>query len=309
MKRQPQPIRTVAVVGAGAVGLFYGAKLQRAGLEVTFQTASGAAALAVRPLVVKSVWGDFRLKLRACASTAEMAPADLVIVSVKAHPDIEYGTLLAPVVRTGSVILLLQNGINLDERLAALFPQATVLAGLAFTCINRTGPASVRHEDYGRINIGALDRNGYSCGRRLAGVLEGVGIEAAFGGSSRLLRWKKLLWNVPFNCLSVVAGGVTTDRLIACPATLDLARTMMEEVCSIARAEGCRITRQDIETMIGNTRRMAPYRTSMMIDFELGRPMESEAILGEPLRTAAKLGVPAPAMETVYRLLTFYNGG
>ena len=299
--------KSIAVVGAGAVGLFYGALLQRAGHRVVFQTRSGAAGLAERELSIRSPWGDFSLPVEAVAATEEMAPADLVIVSVKALPVIDYAGLLAPVVRAGTAILLLQNGLNTDERVAAFFPQAVVLAGLAFTCINRKGPAEVLHADYGSINIGSLDSGGDEAARRLSGLMEEAGIPCSFGGPARSLRWKKLLWNVPFNCLSVVCGGVTTDLLMNDPGSRRLAETLMREVQAAAAADGFPLSDETVRQMLEDTRRMTPYRTSMMIDYELGRPMEVEAILGEPLKTATGLGVAVPAMRTLYDLLSFYN--
>lgn len=298
----------VAVIGAGAVGLFYGALLQRAGHTVTFQSASGARPLARRPLEVTSLWGDFRLKVRVVADPAGLTPAGLVLVCVKALPAVDYKRLLSPVVRSGSIILLLQNGIGNDERLAALFPGATVLAGLAFTCINRISPERVVHSGYGLINVGARLRTEYRQGRETAALLAAAGIKCAFGGDTRILRWKKLLWNVPFNCLSVVLGGVTTDRMMASPPVLELVRQLMGEVRAVARADGARLTFKDISTMLDNTRAMQPYKTSMMIDHELGRPMEVDAILGEVVRIARRKHVPVPAMETLWRMLRFYDG-
>jgi len=299
--------KKVAVVGAGAVGLYYGVLLQRSGLDVVFQTRSGAAALQTEALSVRSPLGDFQQRVRAVASTAELEPPDLVIVSVKALPEIDYKLLLGALIRPATVILLLQNGLNNDERLAALFPEATLLAGLAFTCINRISPVEVLHADYGLINIGSLSERDDEAAEETADLFERAGIPCHFGGRGRPLRWKKLLWNVPFNCLSVVCGGVTTDQMVADPGTHRLAETLMEEVRGIAAADGCPLDVQDQERMMENTRTMRPYKTSMLIDYELGRPMEVEAILGEPLKTAERLRVDAPAMRAVYDILSFYN--
>lgn len=306
-RRTVPRLQSVAVIGAGAVGSFYGSLLQRSGCRVEFLTRSGAAPLARRKLMVKSVWGDFSLRVRALAAPQQLQPADLVFVALKVLPSIPLRRLIAPALHPESVIILVQNGINHDQQVARMFPGHTVLGGLAFTCINRISPRRIVHAAYGQIQVGYGDARDQAVAEAVVELFQRAGIQCSLGGALRPLRWKKLLWNVPFNCLSVVCGGVTTDQLVASPHSLSLARTLMQEVRSLARAEGHRLPLKDIEQMIENTRKMVPYKTSMLIDYERGQPMEVDAILGQPCKVAKHLGVAVPALESLRALLSFYD--
>ena len=301
------PIKQIAVIGAGAVGGFYGSLMQRAGHSVEFFTPGGARVLAKSKMHVKSPWGDYSIKIKAFDSVQDMQPADLVILSVKALPEMEYTRLLAPVVGRDTIILLLQNGINVDEPLQKLYRRNPVIGGLAFTCINRLQPNQIAHIDYGKIILGYQAEAHKAAANAIKDVMRASGIDVEVEANLRRLRWKKLLWNIPFNCLSVVAGGVSTDRLVDDAEMIVMVEQIMDEVRAIAKAEGIILQKKLCKEMIENTRAMSPYKTSMLIDYEKGREMEVEAILGEPLRIAAKKKVKTPLLNTVYSLLSFYN--
>jgi 2-dehydropantoate 2-reductase len=123
------------------------------------------------------------------------------------------------------------------------------------------------------------------------------------------LRWEKLLWNVPFNGLSVALGGVLTDRLVGEPDSLALVVALMDEVRAIAKADGAPLSKAQAAQMVENTRLMTPYRTSMLIDSEAGREMEVQAIFGEPLVVARRHKVAVPILTALYRMLSFFNAG
>ena len=146
----------VAIVGTGAIGSFYGAKLYQSGLTVQFQTRSGADALKKDEMHVQSIWGDFSFKADVHESTSTMEPADLVIVATKALENIDYYSLLNPVTKENSVIVLIQNGLNIDEKLQTLFPSRKILGAAAFVCLNRLSPADIHHLAYGRLDLGYL---------------------------------------------------------------------------------------------------------------------------------------------------------
>jgi 2-dehydropantoate 2-reductase len=116
-------------------------------------------------------------------------------------------------------------------------------------------------------------------------------------------RWRKLVWNAPFNPISVLGGGADTKTMVENPESLELARKVMEEVCLIAAAAGHPLPGEIVQQNIDGTRAMAPYKSSMLVDFEAARPMEVEAILGNGLRVAKRHGVDAPHMESLYGLL------
>ncbi|MGD8688249.1 MAG: ketopantoate reductase C-terminal domain-containing protein, partial [Syntrophobacterales bacterium] len=116
-------------------------------------------------------------------------------------------------------------------------------------------------------------------------------------------RWRKLVWNAPFNPISVLGGGADTKTMVENPESLELARKVMDEVCIIAEAAGHPLPEEIVQQNIDGTRAMAPYKSSMLVDFEAMRPMEVEAILGNGLRVAKRHGVDAPHMKSLYGLL------
>jgi 2-dehydropantoate 2-reductase len=297
----------IAIVGAGAIGSFFGAKLQKYGLQVQFQTRSGAAVLKKKKMNIYSIWGDFSINADAHESTDTMEPADLILITTKALYNINYNDLLSPLIKDESIILLLQNGLNVDERLQELFPYQKVLGATAFVCLNRVSPVNIQHLAYGRLDIGYLKDEDKQFANKLVTLFKSAGAEIYLSGYIRELRWKKLLWNVPFNVMSVLLLKANTKEMIEDENILRLSIELMNEVRMLAAAENIVITDDDINSMIEKTKVMVPYMTSMLLDFEEHRPMEVEAILGEPLKIAKKTGIKTPFMEVLYAELKFLD--
>lgn len=298
---------SVAVIGAGAVGAFYGSMLQRFGLSVEYMSATMAK---TRYLSVRSPWTNYTLPVRCFARSENMQPADLVIVSLKTLPDLDPFPLVTPVLKENSVILLLQNGINQEERYEDHYRrsslQPVILGGLAFTCINRINAKRIDHIDYGMVKIGALNRKQNATARKLTALFQEAGIESDYVPNLRKARYEKLLWNAAYNTLSVLLQA-DTDPIVKNPGTADLSLRIMREIKAIAATEGIRLSEKTIRDMLERTKRMRPYKTSMLLDYEAGRPMEVDTILGEPLRMARKGKVNVPHLQMAYDLLQFYN--
>ncbi|MDH5716455.1 MAG: 2-dehydropantoate 2-reductase [Spirochaetia bacterium] len=296
-------IQTVAVIGAGAVGAFYGAKLQAAGLKVEYQSKKAASILKTKKLKIKSIWGDFNIQANFYKTPEEMNKADLIIVSSKVLPDIDFFKLIKPVMHSKSIILMMQNGINEEEKLAQKIKKNIILGGLAFTCINRNHPNEIVHLDYGLIRIGSIEKKDLATAQKISDIFIKAGIKCEAAYPLRAIRWQKLLWNVPFNSLSVICGGADTKVLTSSDDALILVNQLMKEIQKIAKSEKVNIPDNDITTMITRTNKMKPYKTSMLLDFEQKRPMETETILGEPLRIAHEKKINVPVLSTVYHLL------
>lgn len=300
----------VAVVGAGAVGCYYGARLAQAGHEVHFVMRRDYDAVRRDGLTVHSTDGDFRLDAPLVHRTsAEVGPVDWVLCALKATAIEDARDLIAPLVGGETRILLLMNGLGLEERVGAWFGPERVFGGLAFTCINRGEPGIVNHIDYGAVTIGHLLDDPDALDAALA-LWEHAHVEVLRASSLLLARWRKLLWNVPFNGLAVTAGGITTDRIMDAPDLRAAAETVMREVVAAGNADLEAHGRDDrldpdadIEAMLRATEAMAVYRPSTMIDFVEGRPLEVEAIFGEPLRRAGALGVATPHLALLTALM------
>jgi 2-dehydropantoate 2-reductase len=123
------------------------------------------------------------------------------------------------------------------------------------------------------------------------------------------IRWRKSVWNIPFNGLSITACGATVEDILNDPELFQTMLRLMHETIAAANAEGHPIPKEFAQEYIDYSRSMGPYKTSMQLDFEHGRPLEHEAIIGEPLRRARNLGVAAPAMQELYSTIRRWSSG
>ena len=298
----------IAVIGAGAVGSFYGARLARCGHDVRVLMRRDLAAVRERGLTIKSCDGDFHLdNVAAFGDPAEIGVVDLVLCALKATSLEAAERLIPPCLGPGTRVLAMINGFNIEERFGAWFGRERIFGGLPFVCNNRGEPGIVHHLDYGRVVFGHL-LDDVEQVRELARLFADAGIETHVAPSLLQARWEKLMWNIPFSTIAVSAGGVTTREILADPGLAQLARTLIVEVGTAGNADGCTIDIDAMLTkMIANTSTMGSYRPSMLVDYHKKLPLEVEAILGEPVRRAAALNVLVPAMETQYRLVAFLD--
>lgn len=291
----------VAVIGAGAVGCYYGSRLSEAGHEVTFLLRRDYDAVASGGLHIHSPHGELDLARPSIArASSEIGPVDWVLCALKATALEDARDLIAPCIGEGTRILALMNGLGVEDRLAAWFGAERVFAGLAFTCINRGEPGHIHHLDYGAITLAHFLDNARELDA--AGALwQSAKVEVQTSTCLLHARWLKLCWNIPFNGLAVTAGGITTDVVMRTPGLRAAAETVMREVIAAGNADLAAHgfeARLDAGAIVGSmmtaTDAMLAYRPSTMIDFVEARPMEVDAIFGEPLRRAAALGVPTP---------------
>lgn len=297
----------IAIIGSGAVGCFYGARLARAGHEVRFLMRRDLEAVRRNGLTIKSCDGDFHIQAQAFGDSSEIGPVDLVICALKATAMDAAERLIRPCVGPDTRIVAMINGLGIEELFAEWFGPQRILGGLAFVCINRGEPGVVHHIDYGRVAFGHF-LDDHDEASRVASLFAEAGIETSVRPSLRQARWEKLMWNIPFSTLCVTAGGITTDRILADAGLKRLAETLIVETGTAGNADGCEIDIPAMtDQMLANTATMGPYRPSMLIDYQTGQPLEVEAILGEPLRRAKRLGVPVPTMESQYYLTRFLD--
>jgi len=298
----------IAVIGSGAVGLLYGARLARVGHDVRFLMRRDLEAVRRRGLAVHSCDGDFHLdRVQAVGDPAELGPVALALCSLKTTSLDAAEKLIRPCVGPDTEILALMNGFNIEPRFGRWFGPQRIYGGLAFVCSNRGEPGVLHHLDYGRVTFGHLQDDLHKADR-MAALFAEAGFETRVAPSLLQARYEKLFWNVPFNTICVTAGAVTTQEILGDQGLSALARALMDEVGATAAADGCAIDTQAFsDKMMSDTSTMGPYRPSMLIDYELKRPLEVESILGEPVRRARELQVPVPAMETQYRLVSFLD--
>jgi len=298
------PNYRIAVVGSGAVGCFYGGKLAQYGRDVHFLMRSDREHVRKKGLKILSKQGDVRLpKVNCYGSTEEIGPVDLVIIALKATHNDELETLIPPLLKEDTMLLTLQNGLGSDEFLAEKFGADRVMGGLCFVCLNRIEPGVIHHIGHGRIEMGEFA--GYPLPRthEVQGEFKRCGVVCSVLPDLGLARWRKLVWNVPFNGLSILGGGIGVDQILADDDLLLLTRQLMREIIRTAGKLGYEIPSSFAEKNIENTKSMGDYRPSSMIDFVEGREVEVEEIWGEPFRRGFNAGAEVGRLETVYHLI------
>lgn len=295
-------IKQVSVLGAGAVGLFYGAKLQKSGLNVEFLSRAACKA-SEKTLQVKSIWGDFSIEVKCYGSSAELAPSDLIILSSKCLPGLDFQGMIKNILKPESIILVLQNGLGVEELLRREFPGNIILGGLAFTCINRLGPLDVHHIDHGKVKVAALEESHNKVATEITELFLNAGIDCVAEQNLRLQRWKKLVWNVGFNPISAITG-LDTGSIMSSEKLCNTVEASMLEVQKTAAAEGLTIEDNFLLEMMTITKTMNPYKTSMLLDKEAGRQLETWAILEQPISIAKKYQIKTPLMEAYNAILS-----
>lgn len=300
-----------AVLGTGALGGLYGGLLARAGHEVHFLFQSDYGYVLEHGLKVESPLGDFHLKqLNAHRSTKSMPQVDVAIVAWKSTANQALREALTHLLTESGCVLVLQNGWDVERDSADIVGNERVLGGCCFLCSNKVGPGHIRHLDYGRITFGEYHL-------ALAGAITprmldiekdflSAGMDVVPTVDLRRSRWTKLMWNIPFNGLSVVLGAAT-DAIMRDEFSRDLARELMDEVRAIAMANGTEIASSVRDQLMLDTDRMVPYASSMLLDYQHQRPMEVEAIFGNTCRAASAVSTSAPRVAMLYSQLKFLN--
>ena len=296
------------IIGTGAIGGYYGSKLAYSGQEVHFLFHKDYEFVKENGIQVDSCDGSFHLDhVNAYASTADMPPCDVILVGLKTINNHLLPEILPPLLHDHSVVVLIQNGIGVEADVQQMFPNTALVAGLAFICSAKTEPGRVDHQCYGSINLG-----NYSCkDERLFNAIlndfTNAGVKAASVPYDEA-RWKKAVWNMPFNGMTV-ALNTRTDLLLKNPSTRQLISDLMMEVVEASRALGISgVDEAFVEKMIQMTDEMTPYSPSMKLDFDFHRPMEIDYLYTRPIEIARAAGFRMAKLEMLEAELRFLQG-
>jgi 2-dehydropantoate 2-reductase len=295
---------TVLVIGAGAVGAFYGSLLAQAGAEVSVVCRSDYEWVKQQGFVIDSHplgrWNFTPAQVLKNAADFKGTP-DYILLCTKVIPVLDRVDLIRSAVGRNTAIVFIQNGVEIEQEMLDAFPNNEIVSGLAFICCNRTSPGEILHLAYGRLALGNLQNGVSDKTAQLCELFNRSGIECGATDDIVAGRWQKCVWNAPFNPLSVLSGGLPTLDILQTQESF--VRSIMQEICGIAAASGHPLPDDIVDINIEHTYAMPPYKTSMLLDHESGQPMETEAILGNALRAAQRLGVPSPHLESVYALM------
>lgn len=299
----------IAVVGSGAVGGYYGGMLAHAGGHVRFLMRADLAAVRARGLTIHTHGETVEVpRVDAFGTTAEIGPVDLVIIALKTTANSALEELLPPLLGEQTALLTLQNGLGNEEFLAERWGAERVMGALCFVCLNRTAPGVIDHFDAGSISVGEFRRPVSARVQAVVDALARAGIESRAVENLVTERWRKLLWNIPFNGLSIAAHGATVADVLADDGLRKVARELMDEALDAARRLGHEIPDAFADHQIDRSYSMKRYKPSSMIDWQEGRPVEVEAIWGEPWRQGVAAGAAMPRLEMLYHLLRRITG-
>jgi 2-dehydropantoate 2-reductase len=297
----------IAVVGAGAVGGYFGARLAAAGSDVTF-VARGAQLDALRRdgLTVESPLGDLRLdSVRATDDASTVGPCDVVLFGVKAHHTQEAAAEHLPhLVGDGTIVVSLQNGVDNEERIAQIIGPERVVGGLALIFAGLTGPGRVVHTGGpAKLVVGELDGTASDRVQRFVRTCEEAGVAVELSRNVRGALWDK------FAFICAQAGTTAAVRLPigairSTPESWTLFRRLIAEVYAVARAEGVVVADDAVEERVAFAAQLPPGAySSLHDDLVAGRPLELEGLHGTVLALARRHGAAPPPPEAVHAVL------
>ena len=300
----------IGIIGSGAIGGFYGLLLARAGYDVHFLLRSEFAAVQAHGLRVNSaVFGTLEAPVHAYASASDMPPCDWLLVGAKATSNASLAPLIVQAAAPGAKVVLLQNGLGVEAHLRPLLPaELHLLGGLCFVSVHREAPGVICHQALGRVNLGyhsgPADDGGQAVTAAAAALFQAAGVEAEAMPDLATARWQKLVWNVPYNGLSVLLRA-HTGTLMQDPDSRALIAALMAEVVGAAEACGHRLPEGYAERLLEVTDNMPDYWPSMYHDHAQGRSLELDAIYTEPLAQAAAHGYELPRTTALRQALAF----
>ncbi|HUP79856.1 MAG TPA: putative 2-dehydropantoate 2-reductase [Pirellula sp.] len=311
-RKQLSGMTKFAILGTGALGGFYGGLLARAGFDVHFLMRSDADYVKAHGLRVDSKLGDFHLpQVNVYKDVHAMPKCECIILALKSTQNHILPELLPPLMHDESIVLVLQNGLHVEQETRAVVGPGLVAGGCCFLCSNKVGPGHIRHLDYGKIIMGAYrgldDTEDGPSMERLMSIQQDMvaaGIDCQATASLTEARWRKLMWNIPFNGLSVILNS-RTDRIMQIQVSRELAESIIREVRQTACDCGHFIEPEFVKRMMDHTDEMVPYDSSMRLDFLAGRAIEVEAIFGNALRAANRAKVQSPIVQVLYQQLKF----
>ena len=305
----------IGIIGTGAIGGFYGVMLARAGFDVHFLLRSEFSAVAERGLHLDHAsLGPLILNpVKAYSLAADMPPCDWLLVGAKTTSNADLAPAIIQAAAPDAKVLLLQNGLDVEDSLRELLPDSLhLLGGLCLICVHRAGPGVVTHQALGAVNVGYHSGPAADEQARMNIVEEGAGLFRAAGIDSQAMpnlhqaRWQKLVWNIPYNGLSVLLGASTTPLMTDADSRA-LIQALMAEVVQGAKACGHDMPPGYADYLFMMTEKMPDYWPSMYHDFLHKRPLELDAIYTRPLAAAKAAGCELPRIEALYHSLSFID--
>jgi 2-dehydropantoate 2-reductase len=295
----------VLIVGAGAIGAVVGCALSKQGSQVSVTCRSDFDAVRRNGYLIQGAHETVQFKpANVLRDAGEFAgTAAYVVLCVKVTADIDRVALLRPAVHSGACIVLIENGIDIEAPIATAFPQNELASAIAYAGVSRVQPGKIIATMNAQLALGGYPHSPGDATRKFAAMCTAGGLPARVTQNLQSARWQKAVWNAVFNPVSVLAGAADTKAMLNSSGGERFIRAAMHEVAAVAAASGFPLSPDVVDQTIHATKGLPAYKTSMAIDFENGRPMETEAILGNVMHIARKLNVATPSLDVIYGLM------
>lgn len=298
----------IAVMGTGAVGGYFGAKLAAAGHDVVFLTRQrNLPALRDNGLRIESFNGDLHVRSGLFTDSPDVAGmVDLVLFCVKSYDTTQAAAALAPMISKQTAILSLQNGIDNPDKIAGFWGTERTLAGVVYIGAQVSAPGVIQHSSGGKIVLGPISGHAGDTAHSIEQTLSRAAIPCAISTAIEQVQWAKLLWNAPFCAISCLTRS-TVREIVESEALTDLARDCMKEVQAAARTRGIELKTELFDQTLAFSRGLGDFKPSMLQDLEAGKPLEYDALNGIVMRLLARAGEPAPINRVFHGTLSFLD--
>jgi 2-dehydropantoate 2-reductase len=298
----------IAVMGTGAVGGYFGAKLAAAGDDVVFITRPRhLSALRRDGLRIESPNGDLYVRNGFFTdSPADAGAVDLVLFCVKSYDTTKAAAALAPMITKSTAILSLQNGIDNPEKIAGFWGTERTLAGVVYIGAELSGPGVIQHSSGGKIVLGRMNGHAAETAQSVEQTLSRAAIPCAISSAIEQVQWAKLLWNAPFCAVSCLTRS-TVREIVESEALTNLIRDCMEEVRAAARTRGIDLKTELFDQTLAFSGGLGDFKPSMLQDLEAGKPLEYDALNGLVVRLLDQAGEQAPINKVFHNTLSFLD--
>lgn len=298
----------IAVMGAGAVGGYFGARLSAGSNEVAF-IARGLhmAALRREGLILESPQGNLHIRDALFAEDpTQVGVVDLVLFCVKSYDTESTAAMLTPLIGDGTIILSLQNGVDNADKIAQRWGKERTVAGVVYIGSQLLQPGMIRHSSGGKIIFGELDGQAHEPTRAIEQILSSAQIPCEVSREIRAIQWRKLLWNAPFCAISCLTGA-TVKAIVESDSLTKIARDCMTEVQAAAETQGLNLDPALFDETLCFSRSLGDFKPSMLQDLEAGKPLEYEAFNGIVVNLLQKAGRKAPTNQVFYGALKYLD--
>ncbi|HEX2228247.1 MAG TPA: 2-dehydropantoate 2-reductase [Candidatus Binatia bacterium] len=298
----------IVVMGAGAVGGYFGAKLAAAGHKVAF-IARGKHLEALRRggLRINSPGGALHIQNALFTDDpARTDSADLILLCVKSYDTELAARALEPITREKTAILSLQNGIDNPEKIAQRFGAHRTLAGVVYVGAQVVAPGVIEHSSGGRIILGPLGGGRSQAAKEVHETIAASAIPCEISSDIKSALWRKLLWNAPFCAISCLTGA-SVGSILGSKSLSTLAIDCMEEVRQAAQTCKVELPSRLIDEILEFSKTLGDFKPSMLQDLQAGKPLEYEAFNGIVVRVLGAAGKDAPVNNVFYRTLKYMD--